>query len=198
MKLDIATLVRASIETVRAPRSAARRVMAVEMDRNDRWMVLLLVSVVSAGLAYLSLMVSAFVSGVDVAEISKATPFLLATSQTAVLFISAFAIDIVGRRAGGTGELNDAILLVAWIQVVLAVLQIAQIALLFVAPSLALVLGFAGMVLLFVLLTVFVSELHGFQSIGGIFMSVLLVMLVLATLLRFVFRLFGYDMLGIV
>lgn len=198
MSNEIGNLITAAIATVRAPRAAARQVMAYQMDRQSRWLVLLLISIVSAMLAYVSLLVSAFVNGVEMSALAGTSPFMLAVSQTIVLFLSALAIDVVGRRAGGTGSLDDAILLVAWVQVVLAGLQIVQIAALIVMPSLALMLGFAGMVLLFVLLTIFVAELHGFKSVGAVFISVLIVMLMLATVLNFVFRLFGYDMLGIV
>lgn len=197
MTNNLGQLIRAAIETVQAPRKAARQIMAVQMPRSARWQVLGLITVVSAILAYISLLVSAAVNGVDLTQEMNTSPFMLAISQAVVLFVSVLAIDRFGRAAGGTGTLDDAILLVAWAQIVLACLQVVQIAMLLVLPSFALLLGFAGMVLLFVLTTVFVAELHGFRSLGLVFASVLVVMLLMATILNFIFRLLGYDMLGI-
>jgi hypothetical protein len=194
---DLGNMLRFAVETVRAPRKSAQALMAVQMDRSARWLSLLLIAVISAILAYISLIASATVNGIDLSEFSGTSPFVLVLSQVIVLGLSVIAIDVLGRRAGGTGNLDSAILMVAWVQVVLAWLQILQITFLLILPSMAVLFGFAGMVMLFVLLTIFVAELHGFKSMGAVFVSILLVMLAIAMLLNFLFRIFGYDMLGI-
>ena len=191
-------LLRAALATVRDPRQGARQVMAIQMPRRERWEVLLLIAMLSAILAYISVIVS----NVADAEPSEfpllINPVMLGISQLVVMLVMVFSIHLIGNWAGGEGELDDAILLVAWMQFILICLQVAQIVAVFVFPVLALLLGLAGLVLVFVLLTVFISELHGFKSMPGIFFAVLFVMLILATFIRFVFGLLGFDVIGVI
>jgi len=188
-------LLRLVLDTVRDPRQGARQVMAMQIERQQRWEILLLIAVLSTILGFLSEYVTS-VLGAEPSQLPVG-PFALGISQLAVMLVMVFAMYLVGNWAGGEGGLDDAILLVAWIQFILICLQILQILALLVLPALALLLVLAGFVLVFVLLTIFVSELHGFRSMPGVFFSVLFVMLILATLIRFVFSLFGFDIIGV-
>lgn len=189
---------RAAMQTVRNPREGARQVMAVQMERRARWEVLLLIAVLSAILAYFSVFVGAFTNSSAAQYPVTLNPIMLGFSQLIVMLVMVFAMHLIGNWAGGYGDLDDAILLVAWMQFILICLQVAQILAVVFFPVLALLLGLAGLVLVFVLLTFFVAELHGFKSMPGVFFSVLFVMLILATFIRFVFSLFGFDIIGVI
>ncbi len=190
-------LVRAAVATLRDPRAGARRVMAVRMERRQRWEVLLLIAVLSAALAYLSFLLNARLGHLGQGA-RMMSPFAMLAAQVVVLWVMVFAVHHLGRLMGGKGSLDDAILLVAWIQAILIGMQILQIGALVLLPALSVLLGLAGFILLFWLLTVFVAELHGFRSLVAVFLSVLLVMIVLATLMRVLFGMLGVDFLGVV
>ncbi|MGR3292084.1 MAG: YIP1 family protein [Paracoccaceae bacterium] len=197
MTPTISQLLTGALYTVRNPRNAARRVMDIRMERRDRWEVLLLISVLSAALAYISLTVAGATSANEFEDTLSISPIMLGISQLIVLLAMVFSIHLVGTWAGGTGSLDDAILLVAWMQFILICLQVLQIAAVIVLPVVALLMGLVGLVLVFVFLTIFVSELHGFKSLSGVFFSVLFVMLILATFIRFIFNIFGFDVTGV-
>jgi len=194
----LAFLLRAALQTVRDPRGGARRVMAINLSRRERWETLLLIAVISAILAYLSLYASALIESQPSEFSVNLNPIMLGISQLLVMMVMVFAIHLIGGWAGGHGELDDAILLVAWMQFILICLQVAQILAVLIFPAVALVLGLVGLILVFVLLTIFVAELHGFKSMPGVFFSVLFVMLILATLIRFLFSLFGLNVIGVI
>jgi hypothetical protein len=194
----LAFILRAALQTVRNPREGARQVMAFQMDRRARWEALLLIAVLSAILAYLSMLAGMIVNSEPSQYPVSLNPIMLGISQLVVMLVMVFAIHLIGNWAGGQGELDDAILLVAWMQFILVCLQVLQILAVVFFPVLALLLGLAGLVLIFVLLTYFVSELHGFKSMPGVFFSVLFVMLILATFIRFIFSLFGFDVIGVI
>ena len=194
--MNLSQIVRAVVETIRTPRSGAKMVMSQSMDRRQRWEILLLIAVLSGGLAYTSIFIGSMVT--ESSDIPVGTgPVMLVITQVFVLLAMVFLIHFVGTRAGGKGSLDDAILLVAWMQFILICLQIIQILAVVAFPLLAFLLGLAGFVLIFVLLTVFISELHGFRSLSGVFFSVLFVMLIAAIATRFLFGLFGFDIVGI-
>ena len=193
----IVTLVRAAIDTLRNPREGARKVMSLALPHRARRDVLMLIAIVSAGLAYVSYAVNARLGNVFPGT-EVMSPFMMAAAQILVLWMMVFAIHYVGRAMGGKGSLDDAILLVAWMQGILIGLQVLQIVAAVIFPLASVLLGFAGFVILFWLLTVFTAELHGFQSTAAVFFSVLVVMVVLATVLRSIFSIFGYDIVGVI
>ncbi|MFN3145271.1 MAG: hypothetical protein ACE368_08365 [Paracoccaceae bacterium] len=86
---------------------------------------------------------------------------------------------------GGGGSLDDTILLMAWMQWILVGLQVIQILALLVIPPLVGLIVLAGMGLFFWLLTNFVAELHGFRSLGRVFMIILLSMVGITILMDF-------------
>jgi len=88
-------------------------------------------------------------------------------------------------------------LLVSWLQFVLICLQVVQIVAMVLLPPLAFLIGVAGIILFFWLLTAFVAELHGFSSTIGVFVSILIVMVVFTTLFRFLLGVLGIAALGV-
>ena len=197
MSLKLASLIKDAVDTIRDPREGARKVMAREMERRQRWETLLLIAVLSAVFAFISISLSTNIADAQLDDVARMNPFVLGLSQIFVLVVMVFAIHLIGGFAGGEGSLDDAILLVAWLQFVLICLQVLQIIAAVVMPFVAVVIGLVGLFVVFRLLTVFVAELHGFRSTVSVFIAVLVVMIVLATVISFVFSAFGIDMMGV-
>ncbi len=190
-------LISAVTTTIRDPRLATRYVMQLELPLKLRWETLILVAVLSAIFAYISQYASFIAAGDLGPSMNILSPVSLGFSQLVVMIAMVYSMYFVGKWFGGTGNLADAILLVSWLQFVLICLQIIQILAILVSPAISLVIGMIGLVLVFVLLTLFISEMHGFKSVAGVFFSVLFVMLIIATFIRFVFNLFGFDIIGV-
>ncbi len=197
MNLTLQNLIKNVVDTLRDPGRGARQVMAVEMPRQQRWETLVLIAVLSATFAYISVAMAGGYSNVSTSGMVGMAPIMLAISQLVVLLVMVFAMYLVGRAFGGRGGLDDAILLVAWLQFILICLQVLQIIATVVMPFVASLIGMAGMIVVFWLLIAFVQELHGFKSKTGIFISILMVIVAFATVLSFLFGMLGFEVTGV-
>ena len=195
MELTLNGLAEATIRTLRDPREGARMVLALDLTRRQRWDLLLLTVVFSAILAKISVLLSA----TDEADVGlfAASPFTLGLVQLVLMLFAVFTVHYFGRRMGGTGDFDGAIVIVAWLQFIMICLQLGQLLLLLVAPVLALLLGLAGLVLFFWMLTQFIMELHGFKSATAVFMGVFLSMFALAVLLSVLIGVSGVMVPGV-
>ena len=196
MNLTPRELIQAAVDTVRDARKGARMIMAIKLERRQRWELLLLISVLSALMAGLSLLIGGGAS-FTVGGPAMLNPILLGVAQLFLLISMVFGIHIVGTRLGGKGGLDEAILLVSWLQFVLICLQVVQIVAMVLLPPLAFLIGVAGIVLFFWLLTAFVAELHGFSSTIGVFVTILIVMVVATAMFRFLLGALGIAALGV-
>jgi len=154
------------------PRAAARALMAMRLPMQVRWMAFAMVVAGSSLLTIVAIRLSP--SGGDPEVVSiLARPFMLAAMQAAVLLLVAFLTDRVGKLAGGQGGFGDALLLLVWLQVILMLVQVAQIVLEVLMPPIAALLGLASLGLMLWLITHFVAELHGFKSLGAVFAGII-------------------------
>lgn len=178
MDLTLAGLLTMARDTVSAPRDGARRVLALGLPMRTAWIALALMAVGSALLTHLSYMLSPPPTQDFFAQ-AMSSPLRTAVLQGAVMAVGAWAMFAAGAARGGTGSLSGAISLLAWLQFILLVLQVAQLVAQVILPPLAGLIGFAGVVLFFWLLTSFVMELHGFKSGVATFLGVVVVLLLL-------------------
>lgn len=192
---DLKTLIAKALLSVRDPRGAARWVMAFDMPRIARWQALLLVVVVSAILARLTVTFFAEPETVAMGGLLL-NPATTAVIQMSVLVIAVFAIYWIGHAMGGKGGFGDTILLVAWLQFCMVCLQIAQTAALLILPPMASLIGVAGFVLFFWLLTSFVAELHGFASLAQVFLMIMVSLLALVFGMSVILTLIGITIPG--
>ena len=65
-------------------------------------------------------------------------------------------------------------ILIAWLQFIQLLVVAAQILLMIVLPAVAPVLEIAGVILFLWLLVNFVAEMHGFRSLGLVFLGVII------------------------
>jgi hypothetical protein len=189
MQFDLAALMQAARHTVLTPRAAARRIIDMQFPVRVGWLGMGLAVVLSALLSVISSQISPY----DVEPIYGAlfaSPIRLALLQGLLLLISLALIVGLGRAMGGKGGFSDALVLVAWLEAVLIVIQAAQMLLLLISPQLAVLLGLVSFAIFLWVLANFIAELHGFSSA----LKVLGVIILTFFVLSFLMALFGVGM----
>lgn len=171
--------------TFQAPRKAAAVIVQSGLPVNARWSALVLMAVASAIVMY-AIMSSLPLLGPEGEALPLPGPFFLAGFFGFYLSMLAMLAFGVGRWRGGRGSLPDAVLLVAWLQVVQLALVFVQMVLLVVMPPLASLLEVASVVIFLWLLTNFVAELHGFRSVGMVLAGVLATFVVMVLVMTVV------------
>lgn len=149
----------------RDPQAAARTLIGQEWPIQARWMALSAAVSISAMLAWLA----GVIFGAPAEDGGQAImlgqqPMVLAVMQMGAIVLAAGLMSGVGRMFGGQGRFEDALLLTVWIEVLLLQVQVVQLVLSLVLPSVAGLLGIAAMVLFLWLTVQFTKALHGFQS----------------------------------
>ena len=194
MHFTLRDLVSQAWETVRNPRAGAQLVIGQNVPVPLLWQMMAVVVALSVVLGQGSLML---VTGPDdLAGPLVVNPVVMAGLQLAVLIITVHAIHWIGRSMGGTGSFEDALALMIWLQFIMICLQIVQIAAMMIAQPLADVIGLAGLVLFLWLLTNFVAVLHGFHSLGLVFVMILASALGMVFLLSLVLSILGITSPG--
>jgi len=181
-----AFLVLHALETLRAPRKQARRVMSYDLSRSERWQALALNIVVGTLLLWLSIYLD--MTGVSarpqtiqalISALVLQSPIMAATIQVCFAVASVYALYMCGRLFGGKGDLDSTISLMAWMAFVLNLVGLLQILAWAVFPFLAELIGIFASVLVFVMLTCFCAELHGFRSLFMTFIGIIFTIFVI-------------------
>lgn len=173
MTLTFSNLMSMVLRTIKNPREGAAEVLALGIPKAALWTIMLLVVVLSSFLSLITtLMVGAM--GGQVPQGIFGNPITLGAMQFALLIVTVFAIFWIGRMFGGTGSLEESMLLVAWLQFVMVCLQVIQTLFFAIMPPIASLLGVLGLVLFLWLLTNFIAVLHGFKSLGQVFVMTML------------------------
>ncbi len=164
MQLDPASLWAEALASVQDPRAAARRMIALDLPLKTAALALLIVAFLTA---LISAMVSMMITQMGATDLLGAnmSPVQWVGVQTLGLFLAAGAIAYVGRWFGGHGSLAQAVVLLAWAEFIILIVQIVQVMLLFILPPLSALLALAGVVLTFYLIASFTAEMHGFSSV---------------------------------
>lgn len=171
--------------TFQAPREAAAVILRLPLPVNARWAALALMAVASA-LVMHAVSSMAPMAGPEGEVVATPGPFFWAGMVGFGMGMTALLAYGVGRWRGGRGTLPDAVLLVAWLQVVQLALVLVQIVLLVVLPPLAAALEFGSVLIFLWLLTNFVAELHGFRSVWRVLAGVLATFVVMVIALTVV------------
>ena len=150
------------------PAGISRLLLRQHLSRSVLWSLLALVSILSVLLIELGSLVSMGAVAVQL------TPFMLTLVLASSLVVLIFAIHLTGSALGGTGRLDQAILLVAWWQGVGLIIQAAQTVAMLILPPLAGVVTLVGLAWLIFALLHFVNQLHGFDSLFKALGTVLL------------------------
>ena len=167
---NVAGLVRL---TIAKPREAAQVVMRLPMTLQDRWAVVALMAVLSAFLMQAMAALLPPTVGPNGEVFQPVGPFFWAGMVAIGMVITASLAFAVGRWRGGKGELADAVILIAWLQFIQLLLVVVQLMLLVTLPMLAPVVEIGAVLLFLWLLVNFVAEMHGFRSLGLVFLGVI-------------------------
>lgn len=196
MDLSLGGLLAMARDTVSDPREGARRIMAIDLTLQERWLTLLLMAIVSTLIAEVSVSIAPAPPPAPVTQpvqqvmlVLMSNPVLAALTQTAALFTGTLAVHRFGQARGGTGSLADAVSLMAWLQFIMLLLLVAQVLAEVLLPPLAALIGLGSVPLFFWLLTNFVAELHRFRSLGATFAGVIVGLFVLILALAVVMAL---------
>lgn len=176
-------------QTFAQPREAARRVIAIgeALDRGTLWLALLVVAIVASVLSHAVLLVFAGAEGAGM----MGGPLVTAVIQFMVMAAIVWAVVNVGRWRGGHGGWNGALALTIWLEVVALALQLVQIVALILLPVIADLISMIGLGMFFVLLSIFVAELHGFRSAPLVFLGVIGTIFAAALILSIVLTVLG-------
>jgi hypothetical protein len=172
MNLSPQAVFQAARATLADPAGAARQVMALRLTTAEGLMA---VALTAALATLLTSLMQAFLGPVPDPDVQRlfSRPFVLAFSQFSVMLAGAFLMWRVGKVFGGTGTFAQGLSLVAWLEVVLILLQLAEVAVLLILPVLAMPIGLASVFAFFYLLTHFTAALNGSTSLTKTFFGIL-------------------------
>ena len=190
MSISPDSLLRAAFRTVQDPRAGARAVLNLRFSLQASLTALLLMAVCSTLLSSVTFLLSPLRDDAQMAAVFG-NPLRLAVLQLVILILIALLIHGVGRRFGGKGNLSGAVVLTAWLEFVLILIQLAQLITLFSVPVIAEALGFVGFVLFLWMLTQFIQELHGFSSAAKVFGGIIGTLLAISLILAVIFVILG-------
>lgn len=169
--------------TVLDPRRGLRSVLDANPSMTARLMALVLMSVASTLVFQLSIHLAPPPVEIPLITLLKEAPFATALSQGITMLATAALLHVVGRLAGGTGKASDALLAMVWMQAVFLALQVVQTLLLIALPPVGFILSLAALGFFFWILANFAAELHGFASVGKVFLGIIATLLVLSFIL---------------
>ena len=177
---DVTALLRL---TLTDPAAAARAILSLGIPREQHWTLFLLAITLSGAVWQLGMILDP----PDLAEGVRPPSGLVAAALAGgQLLLEALVIRWIGRLAGGTGDLEDVLLLMIWLQLVVVVLQLAGLLLALVAPFLGAVFFLAVLVLMLWVLTHFITVVHEFRSLGRVFLGMVLTAFALTFLLSLI------------
>ena len=170
--LDLRYLLRLARATIADPRGGAAEVLRLASGMPA--VVYLCFSLVVIGSLILGEVVTLILPATGAGPLSGQPAIALGLIQAAFLFLGAHAIAVIGRLFGGGGSFEGALILITWLQFIFLIVQLLQLVVLLVLPPLAALVMVAAIGLFLWLLVNFIAELHGFTSIGKVFVMTLI------------------------
>ena len=158
------------LETLRTPRAGVRRLLEMDLPMEARWLGLLLVTVLSVFVTGLSLLVLPPGSEPGLLLL-LADPFVGVPSQALSLVVAVAAIAGIGRVFGGRGGFADALIVIVWIEFLMTLTQMAELAVMMVVPPAGALLAFAVVAWFLWVIVNAIAELHGFRNLILVFLG---------------------------
>jgi hypothetical protein len=172
--LSLGNLLRLARDTVSNPREGATTVLSFAPERQALWLMFALVIVLSLLLREFVTLFAGIPADGPIMGPMQSSALILGLMMGGFLYITIHAVHRIGGFFGGTGSFEDSALLVIWLQFILICIQVIQIATLFVLPPLAGLITIIAIALYIWLLVNFIAVLHGFTSLGLVFVATLL------------------------
>lgn len=174
MELTLSNVMGLVAMTLRDPRGAARAILRIPLSLQGRWLLLALMAVLSALLMQVLQAMLPPPVAADGTVLEPVGPFVWAGMVAVGMVLTSLLVFAVGRWRGGKGELPDAVILIAWLQFIQLLVVGLQVVLLAVLPFAVPVAEIVGLLLFLWLLVNFVAEMHGFRSVGMVFLGVII------------------------
>ncbi len=176
--------------TLRKPEAALQALRGLGLPMSARWTLLLLAVTLSTLLACLSLILFPVEADNALSRL-LAHPLSLAGIQLGAMVLSALMMAQVGRLFGGQGDFPDALLLVAWVELLLVGLQAVQLVMMLLFPASAGLLSIVAFGLFLYLAVTLTKALHGFSSTGKVVLGLIGSLFVLGFVLSLLAAAFG-------
>jgi hypothetical protein len=119
-----------ALETIQSPRSAAQKIMSLNLSRDVLWSGLALVACINSIIYSFSL----FLGDSSMLPTLFRNPVMFFLLVTGVLVLTVHAFYWTGRALGGQGDLGELLALVVWLQGLRAIAQAAMFVLLLISP----------------------------------------------------------------
>ncbi|UXU74092.1 MULTISPECIES: YIP1 family protein [unclassified Paracoccus (in: a-proteobacteria)] len=149
--------------TFRDPAAALAVLRRLDLPMSARWMALLLAVTLSALLGRLSLALFPIESDNPLSQLLS-NPMSMAGLQLIIIALAALVVTQMGRAFGGHGTFADALLVVAWIELVLLGVQAMQLVVTLLFPTGGAMLSALSFGLFIYLAVTMTKALHGFKS----------------------------------
>lgn len=166
--------------SVSDPEAGARALIASNVPMAVRWLALVAVIVLGVLVAYLLPLAQGAIELVP-------SPVSAAILQIGMNLGAIILVTAIGRAFGGQGQFEDAVLVIAWLQALMLVLQPIQLLTFLLLPALSVPVVLLSVGLFFWLFTGFICALHGFQSRLAVLAGTFGVIFSIATLISIFF-----------
>lgn len=160
MRDSLPALVRA---TLADPGEGVRRLQAMDLTPEARWIAFALVAIVTV-LPTEALLAAVPVESLTPWELAMRRPVFAVVAQGVTMILAAGAIRVVGGWFGGRARFADALVSVAWVQFIMFLFQIAQLALLALVPPLGILFSMLSLGVFLWLIVGITAALNGFRN----------------------------------
>ncbi|MEP1765969.1 MAG: YIP1 family protein [Sulfitobacter sp.] len=151
-----------ALETIQSPRSAAQKIMGLNLSRDVLWTGMALVAAINAILYSFSI----FFADTTGLPALFSNPILFYVVVTGILVVSVHVFHWTGHAMGGRGDMGGLLALFVWLQALRAVAQGVMFFLLLLAPVLGQLFSF-GIGVLGLWITInFITEAQNRQSLS--------------------------------
>lgn len=189
MRWEAGYLLGLALQSLPEPRKVARDLFAEGFSRQALWYMLALLLVLTSMLRLIGQALFPHPEGME--PMLNLSPLTMGLSGAVFSLLTIWLIARIGRALGGQGTYDQALLTIVWLSALNLFLSVAVVALGLFAPGIALLLIPVGYLALFWILTMFVTELHGFKSPGLVAVGIVVSFVALIFLLAFVMALLG-------
>lgn len=165
MTIDFQTWMRAVWSSIMEPSESARKVIAYNAPPQALWTGLVLVAVLNVILVGLLQMLSPMPLAMQEQGFAL-SPFGLFAIIGIFFALFVFGVFYAGRMIGGTGSLVGSLAIVVWFQAVSITLEMVQLVLVLISPSLGSIFGLVTLGALIWCFMNFINILHGFNNLG--------------------------------
>lgn len=134
-----------ALETIQSPRSAAQKIMSLDLSRDVLWSGLILVACINSIIYSFSL----FLGDTSALPALFRNPVMFFALVTGVLVMTVHGFYWTGRALGGQGDLGELLALMVWLQGLRAIAQAVLFVLIIIAPVIgqlfSLIVGLLGL-----------------------------------------------------